>query len=182
VILGLTGGSRGSAAHLALALPLPIVCPHRPDDRRHKKSSPSSIAIRFIPGDNEWTDYRRAKPRTYDPLERLTKLRQMFFQGAQSLGQRTMRLTRQSEDPPYAKFRENVCRTSGEVLFVTLHLVGSNNNLGRTPDMDAEHAEHHAADLARMSQAFELATRIRIGCGPLSILEIRKYLASDKRS
>jgi hypothetical protein len=85
----------------------------------------------FVPGDNEWTDCHRAKPRTYDPLERLTKLRQMFFQGDQSLGQRTIRLTRQSEDSQYAKFRENVRWTHGEVLFVTLHVVGSNNNLGR---------------------------------------------------
>jgi hypothetical protein len=119
----------------------------------------SSHPFIFVPGDNEWTDCHRAKPRTYDPLERLTKLRQMFFQGDQSLGQRTMRLTRQSEDPQYAKFRENVRWTYGEVLFVTLHVVGSNNNLGRTPDMDAEYAERHAANLAWMRQAFELATR-----------------------
>ena len=49
----------------------------------------------FVPGDNDWTDCHRAKPRTYDPLERLTKLRQIFFQGDRSLGQRTIRLTRQ---------------------------------------------------------------------------------------
>jgi hypothetical protein len=119
----------------------------------------SSHPFIFVPGDNEWTDCHRAKPRTYDPLERLTKLRQMFFPGDQSLGQRTMRLTRQSEDPQYAKFRENVRWTHGEVLFVTLHMVGSNNNLGRTPDMDAEYAERNAANLAWMGQAFELAKR-----------------------
>jgi hypothetical protein len=113
----------------------------------------------FVPGDNDWTDCHRAKPRPYDPLERLTKLRQMFFQGDQSLGQRTMRLTRQSEDPQYATFRENVRWTYGEVLFVTLHMVGSNNNLGRTPDMDAEYAERNAANLAWLRQAFELARR-----------------------
>jgi hypothetical protein len=113
----------------------------------------------FVPGDNDWTDCHRAKPRPYDPLERLTKLRQMFFQSDQSLGQRTMRLTRQSEEPQYAKFRENVRWTSGEVLFVTLHMVGSNNNLGRTPDMDAEYRERNAANLAWLQQAFELARR-----------------------
>jgi hypothetical protein len=113
----------------------------------------------FVPGDNEWTDCHRAKPRTYDPLERLIKLRRMFFRGDQSLGRRTIRLTRQSEDTQYAKFRENVRWTAGEVLFVTLHMVGSNNNLGRTPDMDAEYAERNAANLAWMRQAFELATR-----------------------
>src|SRR3989441_5225372 len=115
----------------------------------------------FVPGDNEWTDCHRAKPRTYDPLERLTKLRQMFFQGDQSLGRRTMRLTRQSEDTRYAKFRENVRWTYGDVLFVTLHVVGSNNNLGRTPEMDAEYSERNAANLAWLRNAFDLAMRSR---------------------
>jgi hypothetical protein len=113
----------------------------------------------FVPGDNEWTDCHRARPRTYDPLERLTKLRQMFFQGDQSLGQHTMRLTRQSEDTRYARFRENVRWTYGDVLFVTLHGVGSNNNLGRSPDMDGEYAERNAANLVWLRQAFELARR-----------------------
>jgi hypothetical protein len=113
----------------------------------------------FVPGDNEWADCHRAKPRTYDPFERLAKLRRMFFQGDQSLGRRTMRLTRQSEDSAYAKFRENVRWTPGDVLFVTLHVIGSNNNLGRTPEMDAEYRERTAANLAWMRQAFELAVR-----------------------
>ncbi len=113
----------------------------------------------FVPGDNEWADCYRAKPRAYDPFERLAKLRQMFFQGDQSLGRRTIRLTRQSEDPRYAKFRENVFWTHGGALFLTLHVIGSNNNLGRTPVMDAEYAERTAANLAWMSQAFDLATR-----------------------
>lgn len=113
----------------------------------------------LTPGDNEWADCHRAKPRTYDPVERLTKLRQMFFQGDQSLGRRTMRLTRQSEDARYSKFRENVRWTYRDVLFVTLHTIGSNNNLGRTPEMDAEYSERNAANLAWMKQAFDLAAR-----------------------
>ena len=113
----------------------------------------------FVPGDNEWADCHRAKPRAYDPFERLTKLRQMFFAGDDSLGGRTIRLTRQSKDARYAKYRENVRWTYGGVLFVTLHVIGSNDNLGRTPEMDAEHAERMAANLAWMRQAFELAVR-----------------------
>jgi hypothetical protein len=113
----------------------------------------------FVPGDNEWADCHRSKPRTYDPLERLTKLRQMFFQGDRSLGRRAMRLTRQSEDTRYARFRENVRWTYGDVLFVTLHVIGSNNNLGRTPEMDAEYSERNAANMAWMGQAFDLAMR-----------------------
>jgi hypothetical protein len=115
----------------------------------------------FVAGDNEWADCHRAKPRTHEPSERLAKLRQMFFSGDESLGRRTMRLTRQSGDPRFAKFRENVRWTHGEVLFVTLHVIGSNNNLGRTPEMDAEYKERTAANLHWMTEAFDLARRSR---------------------
>lgn len=113
----------------------------------------------FVPGDNDWADCHRAKPRVYDPVERLSKLRQMFFSGDRSLGRRTLRLTRQSEDAPYARFRENVRWTYGDVLFVTLHVLGSNNNVGHTPELDAEASERTAASLAWMKQAFHLARR-----------------------
>jgi len=43
----------------------------------------------LTPGDNDWTDCRYAEP-SLDPLERLAKLREVFFQGDQSLGQRTL--------------------------------------------------------------------------------------------
>ena len=39
----------------------------------------------------------------------------------------------------------------------TLHIVGSNDNFGRTPEMDAEHVERKAANLAWMKQAFAAA-------------------------
>jgi len=114
----------------------------------------------YVPGDNEWVDCHRAKPRAYEPFERLAKLRKMFFPTDQSLGQRTMRVTRQSEeDSRYAQYRENVRWTYGDVMFITLNIIGSNNNRGRTPEMDAEHADRTAADLAWMRQAFELAAR-----------------------
>jgi hypothetical protein len=111
----------------------------------------------FTPGDNDWTDCYRAKPRTYDPLERLAKLREMFFQGDRSLGERGMKLTRQSEKAEYEKFRENVRWTYGGVQFVTLHMTGSDNDRGHSPGMDAEFEERNAANLVWMQEAFEQA-------------------------
>ncbi len=111
----------------------------------------------YIPGDNEWTDCHRANNGGYDPLERLQFLRDLFYPTDRSLGQRTLRLSRQSDDPAYAKFRENVRWSYGDVMFVGLHIVGSNDNLGRTPEMDSEHYERNAANLAWMKRAFALA-------------------------
>lgn len=113
----------------------------------------------YTPGDNEWTDCHDPRAGGHDPLERLARLRELFFPGDQSLGRRTLRLTRQSADPAYARFRENARWTYGDVLFTTLHMVGSNNNLGRTPEMDAEYAERNAANLVWLEQAFGLAKR-----------------------
>lgn len=111
----------------------------------------------FTPGDNDWTDCHRAKPRKYDPLERLQKLRKVFFKGEQSLGQRTLKLSRQSNNNQYAKFRENVRWTMADVMFVTLHMVGSNNNYGRTAKMDEEFEDRNDANLTWLQETFKLA-------------------------
>jgi hypothetical protein len=127
--------------------------------RRKDEFQLSSHPFIFTPGDNDWVDCYDPKVGGYNPVERLAKLRELFFQGEQSLGQRTIPLTRQSSDAKHAKFRENARWTYGNISFVTLHIVGSNNNLGRTPEMDAEFAERSAANLAWMNQAFEIAKR-----------------------
>jgi hypothetical protein len=78
----------------------------------------------------------------------------MFFPEGRSLGQRTMPIISQADDARYAKFRENLRWSIDGVMFVTLHIVGSNDNLGRTQEMDAEHRERKAANIAWLRQAF----------------------------
>ena len=133
-------------------------CSDETFNRRKEQFQSSKHPFIYTPGDNEWTDCHGAKPPS-DPLERLAKLRELFFRGDHSLGGRILPLTRQSSDPQYGKFRENVRWLYGDVVFVTLHIVGSNNNLGRTPEMDREYAERNGANLAWMRQVFDLAKR-----------------------
>jgi hypothetical protein len=113
----------------------------------------------FTPGDNEWTDCHFPKAGAFDPVERLARLRELFYPDNLSLGRRTLVLERQSDDPGYARFRENARWRQGGVLFATLHIVGSNNNLGRTPEQDAEYRERNAANLAWLKTTFDLARR-----------------------
>ena len=108
-----------------------------------------SHPVIYVPGDNEWTDCHRANNGAYDPLERLAHLRSLFFPSPQSLGQRTLTLERQS-----ALFPENVRWVVKDVMFAGLHVVGSNNNLGRTPAADAEYAARNAATLEWLHDTF----------------------------
>lgn len=59
--------------------------------------------------------------------------------------------------PAFAKFKENLRWSIGGVTFVTMHIVGSNDNLAGTPAMDAEHHERKAANLAWMREGFAKA-------------------------
>ena len=113
----------------------------------------------FTPGDNDWTDCHFPKAGGFDPIERLAKLREIFYPDNRSLGQRKLTLEQQSGDPRYAKFRENARWRQGGVLFATLHIVGSNNNLGRAPEQDAEYRERSAANLAWLKDTFDVAKR-----------------------
>ena len=106
----------------------------------------------YIFGDNEWQDCRGNRTNKFEPLERLNKLREIFTQGDRTLGGRTLGLTRQSAQPDFAEFRENVRWSYGDVLFAGLNLPGDANNYGQP-----EYKKRHAANLAWLKQSFALA-------------------------
>lgn len=110
----------------------------------------------FVFGDNDWTDCARGG---FDPLERLAKLRAVFTQGSNSLGQVTIPLIRQSDQPQFTKFRENVRWTHGQELYVALNLPGSRNNWGRGKRPGAEYLERNAANLDFLKETFAIAMR-----------------------
>lgn len=99
----------------------------------------------LLPGDNDWTDCHRTG---FDPLERLAKWRALFCADPAGL-----RLERQ----PGAYCEHVRWRTDG-VVFVAVNVQGSNNNLGRTPAMDAEHAARMQAVFAWLEDSARLAT------------------------
>jgi hypothetical protein len=113
--------------------------------------------VAMTPGDNDWVDCHHLKARKVDPLERLTALRAKFYPEGKTLGGRTMPFVSQAADPQYSKFRENLRWSIGGVAFATLHITGSNDNFGRTPEMDTEQRERKAANLAWLKQAFARA-------------------------
>lgn len=124
--------------------------------RRLAQFRASAHPLVYTPGDNDWTDCHEPAVKGGDPLERLANLRTVFYEGGQTLGQRTLPLTRQSqsEDPGMAKYRENARWDLAGVTFLTLHVVGSNNGLGRTPEGDAEYFDRNKANLAWLKEGF----------------------------
>ena len=111
-------------------------------------------------GDNEWTDCHRTLAGSYDPIERLDRIRKTQFVDQHSFGKRRMTLTRQSDVmPQFAKFVENSLWVKGKFVFVSLHIPGSNNNYERTPASTQEYLERNTANLAWIEYAFQLAQK-----------------------
>jgi hypothetical protein len=114
----------------------------------------------YTPGDNEWTDCHRQNNGGYVPLERLETLRRIFFADPRrSLGRAPLKLESQAADPRHRKYVENARWALQGVVFATLHVVGSNNDLGRDPDATAEYRDRNAAVLDWMADAFSAAKR-----------------------
>lgn len=108
----------------------------------------------YTPGDNEWTDCHRPAAGGWDPIERLALVRTIFFPDLRSLGQRSLPLLRQSAEPAFAKYVENARWTYNDVVFATLHLIGSNNNLQRDRASALEFFERNDANLAWLKSTF----------------------------
>jgi hypothetical protein len=112
-------------------------------------------ALVYTPGDNEWTDCHRVNSGGMDPVERLARVRQLFFADpAKSLGRAPLRLVSQSQSAQFAKFVENARWERAGVVFATLHVVGSNNNLQRDQAAVNEYIERNAANLAWIDATF----------------------------
>lgn len=117
----------------------------------------------YTVGDNEWTDCHRPNNGSYDPLERLAAIRQVFFpQPGRTLGRHAARVVSQSD----WGLPENVRWSAAGVEFAAVHVVGGNNSLapwtGRTAPTAAQTAEvlnRTAGDIAHLHDAFAAARR-----------------------
>jgi hypothetical protein len=123
----------------------------------------------FTPGDNEWTDCHRVNNGQYLPTERLALDRRTFFpHPGQTLGVHSREVeTQAAQGGPFRPFVENVDWTQSGVVFATLNIPGSNNDLvpwgapWNTPAYQVVQADEVAtrtnAVLAWIDEAFDSA-------------------------
>jgi hypothetical protein len=114
----------------------------------------------YIPGDNEWTDCGRIVCGSYDPLERLSMVRKMFFKDEKSFGKQSIQLISQRRNLKYSKFVENNRWHYNNIMFATIHVVGTNNNF--IPDyknFSREFYERDSANISWLEEIFEDAIK-----------------------
>ena len=107
--------------------------------------------VLYTPGDNEWTDCKSTKVGTFEPLERLNYLRQTHFKNGKTLGSLPEKVINQNKDG----YPENARLIKNNIGFITLHVVGSNNNFIQS-DIKAmkEFFARNKANLAWLNESF----------------------------
>lgn len=114
----------------------------------------SALPLIYVPGDNEWTDCRQLAAGHFDPLERLQKLREMFFAEPRSRGRSRLPVEQQAPGLP-----EHLRWRLGPVLFLSLNVPGPNNNFGMSSTPSDEFLTREPLLIEWLRQGFASARR-----------------------
>lgn len=134
-------------------------CSDEEFERQRKHFDLFKGALIYTPGDNDWTDCGRKSNGSYDPLERLEKLRSQFFKPDTSLGQAPISVITQTKTMPlYSTFIENQRWQFASTLFTTVHIVGSDNRFApNNADAEKEFLARDQANIAWIKETFRVA-------------------------
>lgn len=117
----------------------------------------SPLPLVYVPGEPDWAECHQPVNGSFDDVERLNRLRELFFANDDSLGQRHLPVIRQSDQATFRAYREHARWTAGDALLVTINLPGNNNNYRKEGGRNGEFEDRREAIRQWLSRAFSLA-------------------------
>lgn len=108
------------------------------------------------PAGSDWTECRNSAGRS-DAIERLNRLRELFYAEQSSLGRKKLPLTRQSMSPRFRSYAENAHWEVGKVLYATVNLPANNNHYLRAAGRNSEYEDRLVANRFWLNRLFALA-------------------------
>jgi len=119
----------------------------------------SPLPLLYVPGETDWAECQKPINGRFDAVERLNRLRELFFPIDNTLGRRTLPVVRQSDQAMFRSFRENVRLVIGNVLVVGLNLPGDNNHYRSEGGRNGEFEDRREANRQWLSRAFSVAAQ-----------------------
>jgi hypothetical protein len=138
-------------------------------EERRAQFSKVQHAFVFVPGDNEWVDCLGGTARR-EPLERLAKLRELFFSSGFTLGERPIPADQQKA----RGYSEHLRWSVENVLFATFNVPGPDNHA----QMTQESRRRTAAVIDWMSETFRIAGERKL---PAVVLAMHGNLWSGRK-
>ncbi|MBV8272990.1 MAG: hypothetical protein JO067_12040 [Cupriavidus sp.] len=117
----------------------------------------SPAPLLYVPGETDWAECQKPSNGQFDAVERLNRLRELFFPVDTTLGRRTLPLVRQSDQALFRSYRENVRLVAGNVMLVGLNLPGDNNHYRSEGGRNGEFEDRREANRQWLARAFSVA-------------------------
>jgi hypothetical protein len=107
---------------------------------------------------SDWADCRRNGGRSAS-IERLNRVRDLFFADEFSFGSTKIPVIRQSLMPKFRSYGENARWRMNDVMFATINLPANNNHYLQAAGRNSEFEDRLVANRAWLDQLFNAATR-----------------------
>ena len=111
--------------------------------------------------DDDWTRCRNSAGRT-NAIERLNRLRELFYSEPESLGKEKLQLTRLSSSPRFRSYAENAHWQVGKVLYATINLPEANNHYLAAAGRNSEYEDRTVANRFWLNRLFAIAKQDKV--------------------
>lgn len=112
-------------------------------------------------------------------IERLIRLKEIFFENASSLGNNPIELTRQSLGNRFSNYPENAYWHMHSILFATVHMPSDNNHFMAAAGRNDEFEDRTIANRQWLDRLFRIASRNRYK-GIVLISDGNPFLSAEK--
>lgn len=110
---------------------------------------------------NDWTGCRNSADRS-NAIERLNRLRELFYGEPESLGKDKLPLMRLSSSPRFRSYAENAHWQVGKVLYATINLPAANNHYLAAAGRNSEYEDRTVANRFWLNRLFAIAKQDKV--------------------
>jgi len=114
-----------------------------------------------LPAGSDWTECRNTAGRS-NAIERLNRIRELFYGEPDTLGARKLVLTRQSMSPRFRSYAENAHWSVGKVLYATINMPANNNHYLNEAGRNSEYEDRLVANRFWLNRLFAIARRDKL--------------------
>ena len=114
-----------------------------------------------LPAGSDWTECRNSAGRS-NAIERLNRMRELFYGEPSALGSGKLALTRLSMSPRFRSYAENAHWSVGKVLYATLNLPANNNHYLLEAGRNSEYEDRLVANRFWLNRLFAIARRDKL--------------------
>jgi hypothetical protein len=137
------------------------VCSDKLYQKRHDLIADAPRPMIMLPAGSDWTECKNSAGRS-DAIERLNRLRELFYGEPNSLGERKLALTRQSMSPRWRSYAENAHWSVGKVLYATVNVPADNNHYLNAAGRNSEYEDRLVANRYWLNRLFAIARRDKL--------------------